>query len=221
MPGDLDKVFFTLGGAEANENAIRIAKSMTGRQKILARYRSYHGATYATITLTGDPRRWANEPGMPGVVHVLDPYHGTQRGTDDAQTALAYLEETIMLEGPETIAAFILEPVTGTNGILIPPDGYLQGVRELCDRHGILMIADEVMSGFGRTGEWFAVNHWGVVPDIITMAKGLTSSARSACRRRSTATSMSTSSTAASRTTRTRSGSPRRSRRSACTRRTA
>jgi taurine---2-oxoglutarate transaminase len=177
LPGDLDKVFFTLGGAEANENAIRIAKAVTGRQKILARYRSYHGATYATITLTGDPRRWANEPGMPGVVHVLDPYHGTERGTDDAQTALAYLEETIMLEGPETIAAFILEPVTGTNGILIPPDGYLQGVRELCDRHGILLIADEVMSGFGRTGEWFAVNHWGVVPDIITMAKGLTSSA--------------------------------------------
>ncbi len=177
MPGDLDKVFFTLGGAEANENAIRIAKAVTGRQKILARYRSYHGATYATITLTGDPRRWGNEPGMPGVVHVLDPYHGTRRGTDDAETALAYLEETIMLEGPATIAAFILEPVTGTNGILIPPDGYLQGVRELCDRHGILLIADEVMSGFGRTGEWFAVNHWGVVPDIITMAKGLTSSA--------------------------------------------
>jgi taurine--2-oxoglutarate transaminase len=177
MPGDLDKVFFTLGGAEANENAIRIARAVTGRQKILARYRSYHGATYATITLTGDPRRWGNEPGMPGVVHVLDPYHGTKRGTDDAETALAYLEETIMLEGPATIAAFILEPVTGTNGILVPPDGYLQGVRELCDRHGILLIADEVMSGFGRTGEWFAVNHWGVVPDIITMAKGLTSSA--------------------------------------------
>jgi len=177
MPGDLDKVFFTLGGAEANENAIRIAKAVTGRHKILARYRSYHGATYATITLTGDPRRWGNEPGMPGVVHVLDPYHGTKRGTDDAETALAYLEETIMLEGPSTIAAFILEPVTGTNGILIPPDGYLQGVRELCDRHGILLIADEIMSGFGRTGEWFAVNHWGVVPDIITMAKGLTSSA--------------------------------------------
>jgi taurine--2-oxoglutarate transaminase len=177
LPGDLDKVFFTLGGAEANENAIRIAKAVTGRHKILARYRSYHGATYATITLTGDPRRWGNEPGMPGVVHVLDPYHGIQRGADDAQTALAYLEETIMLEGPSTIAAFILEPVTGTNGILVPPDGYLQGVRELCDRHGILLIADEVMSGFGRTGEWFAVNHWGVVPDIITMAKGLTSSA--------------------------------------------
>jgi taurine--2-oxoglutarate transaminase len=177
LPGDIDKVFFTLGGAEANENAIRIAKAVTGRQKILARYRSYHGATYATITLTGDPRRWANEPGMPGVVHVLDPYHGTSRPVDDAETALANLEETIMLEGPSTIAAFILEPITGTNGILIPPDGYLHGVRELCDRHGILMIADEVMSGFGRTGEWFAVNHWDVVPDIMTMAKGLTSSA--------------------------------------------
>ena len=177
LPGDIDKVFFTLGGAEANENAIRIAKAVTGRHKILARYRSYHGATYATITLTGDPRRWGNEPGMPGVVHVLDPYHGAQRPVDDAASALAYLEETIVLEGAETIAAFILEPVVGTNGILIPPDGYLQGVRELCDRFGILMIADEVMAGFGRTGEWFSVNHWGVVPDIITMAKGLTSSA--------------------------------------------
>ena len=177
LPGDIDKVFFTLGGADANENAVRIAKAVTGRHKILARYRSYHGATYATISLTGDPRRWGNEPTMPGVVHVLDPYHGTTKGTDDAETALAHLEETIELEGPETIAGFILETVTGTNGILIPPDGYLQGVRELCDRHGILMIADEVMCGFGRTGEWFAVNHWNVVPDIITMAKGLTSSA--------------------------------------------
>jgi taurine--2-oxoglutarate transaminase len=176
LPGDLDKVFFTLGGAEANENAVRIAKMVTGRQKILSRYRSYHGATYAMITLTGDPRRWANEPGMPGVVHVLDPYHGTSRPMDDAETALRYLEETILLENPESIAAFILEPVTGTNGILVPPDGYLEGVREICDRYGILMIADEIMSGFGRTGEWFAVNHWGVVPDIITMAKGLTSS---------------------------------------------
>jgi taurine--2-oxoglutarate transaminase len=176
-PGDLEKTFFTLGGAEANENAIRIAKAFTGRQKILARYRSYHGATYATINLTGDPRRWANEnPPMPGIVHVLDPYRGTVRGTEDAATALATLEETIELEGPRTIAAFILETVTGTNGILIPPDGYLEGVRELCDRHGILLIADEIMCGFGRTGEWFAVNHWGVVPDLMTAAKGLTSS---------------------------------------------
>ncbi len=177
LPGDMDKVFFTLGGAEANENAIRIARAVTGRQKILARYRSYHGATYATISLTGDPRRWGNEPTMPGVVHVLDPYHGTDRPADDARTSLGYLEEVIQLEGPATIAAFIIEPVTGTNGILIPPDGYLQGVRELCDRHGILLIADEVMAGFGRTGAWFAVDHWNVVPDILTSAKGLTSSA--------------------------------------------
>jgi taurine--2-oxoglutarate transaminase len=176
-PGDLEKTFFTLGGAEANENAIRIAKAFTGRQKVLARYRSYHGATYATVNLTGDPRRWANEnPPMPGIVHVLDPWHGTERGMEDVASALANLEETIELEGPGTIAAFILEPVTGTNGVLIPPDGYLEGVRELCTRHGIVMIADEVMCGFGRTGEWFAVDHWGVVPDLMTAAKGLTSS---------------------------------------------
>jgi taurine---2-oxoglutarate transaminase len=176
LPGDMEKVFFTLGGAEAVENAIRMARAVTGRQKILARYRSYHGSTSGAITLTGDPRRWPNEPGLGGVVHVLDPYHGPFRPVDDAATALAYLEETIELEGPSTIAAFILEPVTGTNGILIPPDGYLQGVRELCDRYGILMIADEIMAGFGRTGEWFAVNHWDVVPDMMTIAKGLTSS---------------------------------------------
>jgi taurine--2-oxoglutarate transaminase len=177
FPGDIEKSFFTLGGAEANENAIRIAKAYTGRQKIMVRYRSYHGATYATINLTGDPRRWANEqPPMPGVVRVLDPYHGVQRGWDDAEAALALLEETIELEGPSTIAAFVLETITGTNGILIPPDGYLQGVRELCTRYGIVYIADEVMCGFGRTGEWFGVNHWDVVPDLITVAKGLTSS---------------------------------------------
>jgi taurine---2-oxoglutarate transaminase len=176
FPGDIEKSFFTLGGAEANENAIRIARAVTGRQKILARYRSYHGATAGSITLTGDPRRWANEPGIPGVVHVLDFYHGTSRPMDSAEATLTALEETIELEGPATIAAFILEPVTGTNGILVPPDGYLEGVRQLCDRYGILMIADEVMSGFGRTGTWFAVDHWGVVPDLITCAKGLTSS---------------------------------------------
>jgi taurine--2-oxoglutarate transaminase len=175
-PGDIDTFFFTNAGAEANENAIKIARFVTGRQKILARYRSYHGATAGSMTLTGDPRRWANEPGMPGVVHVLDPYHGIARGWESGSQSLAMLEEVIQLEGAQTIAAFILEPVTGTNGVLVPPDGYLQGVRELCTKYGILMIADEVMSGFGRTGQWFAVNHWNVVPDLITMAKGLTSS---------------------------------------------
>jgi taurine--2-oxoglutarate transaminase len=173
-PGDIDVFFFTNAGAEANENAFKIARAFTGRQKILARYRSYHGATAAAISATGDPRRWSQPP-MAGVVHVLDPYHGIQRGWESVEESLAYLEEVVQLEGAHTIAAFILEPVTGTNGILVPPDGYLQGVRALCDQHGILMIADEVMSGFGRTGAWFAVNHWNVVPDIITMAKGLTS----------------------------------------------
>src|SRR5579864_9469486 len=176
LPGDMEKVFFTLAGADASENAIKIARAVTGRSKILARYRSYHGSTGSAVQATGDPRRRANEGVTGGVVHVLDPYHGVQRGWDSAEEAMADLEETIELEGPRTIAAFILEPVTGTNGILVPPDGYLQGVRELCSKHGILMIADEVMSGFGRTGEWFAVDHWKVVPDLITMAKGLTSS---------------------------------------------
>jgi taurine---2-oxoglutarate transaminase len=174
-PGDIDVFFFTNGGAEANENAIKIARMYTGRHKILARYRSYHGGTAGAMTLTGDPRRWASEPGMPGVVHVPDPYHGIQRGWDDVELALANLEEVIQLEGPHTIAAFFLETVTGTNGILVPPDGYLEGVRGLCSKYGILMVVDEVMAGFGRTGEWFAVNHWHVVPDLLTMAKGLTS----------------------------------------------
>ena len=176
LPGDIEKVFFTLGGADANENAIKIARTVTGRPKILARYRSYHGATGNAIVATGDPRRWANEGAAAGVVHVLDPYHGIQRGWDAPEEALADLEETIQLEGPQTIAAFILEPIPGTNGVLVPPDGYLQGVRQICDRYGILMICDEVMTGFGRTGRWFAVDHWNVVPDLMTMAKGLTSS---------------------------------------------
>jgi taurine--2-oxoglutarate transaminase len=174
-PGDIDVFFFTNGGAEANENAIKLARHATGRHKILARYRSYHGATAGSMTLTGDPRRWAAEPGLPGVVHVLDPYHGLERGWESAERSLAMLEEIVQLEGPHTIAAFILESVTGTNGVLVPPDGYMQGVRDLCTKHGILMICDEVMAGFGRTGEWFAINHWNVVPDMITMAKGLTS----------------------------------------------
>src|SRR5215831_2483525 len=173
-PGDIDVFFFTNGGAEANENAIKLARLATGRHKILARYRSYHGGTAGSMMLTGDPRRWASEPGMPGVVHVLDPYHGIARGWDTAEQSLAMVEEVIQLEGPNNIAAFILESVTGTNGVLVPPDGYMQGVRELCTKHGILMICDEVMAGFGRTGEWFAIDHWNVVPDIITMAKGLT-----------------------------------------------
>jgi taurine--2-oxoglutarate transaminase len=175
-PGDIDTFFFTNGGAEANENAIKIARFFTGRHKILARYRSYHGATAGAIALTGDPRRWAVEPGLPGVVRVLDPYHGIERGWESAESSLNMIDETIQLEGPHTIAAFILEPVTGTNGILVPPDGYLEGVRKLCDKYGILMIADEVMSGFGRTGKWFAVDHWNVVPDLLCIAKGLTSS---------------------------------------------
>ncbi len=173
-PGDIDAFFFTNGGAEANENAIRLARLATGRHKILARYRSYHGGSAGSLTLTGDPRRWASEPGIPGVVHVLDPYHGIERGWDTAQQSLSMIEEVIQLEGPQTIAAFILESVTGSNGVLVPPDGYMQGVRALCDKYGIMMICDEVMAGFGRTGEWFAINHWKVVPDIITMAKGLT-----------------------------------------------
>lgn len=175
-PGDIDTFFFTNGGADANENAIKIARQFTGRHKILARYRSYHGGTAGSMALTGDPRRWAAEPGMPGVIRVFDPYHGIERGWDTTEQALRTIEEVIQLEGPQTIAAFILETVTGSNGILVPPDGYMQGVREICTKHGILMIADEVMAGFGRTGKWFAVEHWGVVPDLICMAKGLTSS---------------------------------------------
>jgi taurine---2-oxoglutarate transaminase len=173
-PGDINVFFFTNGGAEANENAIKIARAYTGRQKILARYRSYHGGTAGAMAATGEPRSWSQPP-MPGFVHVLDPYHGIERGWDTADASLRNLEEVVQLEGPHTIAAFILEPVTGTNGVLVPPEGYLQGVRALCDKYGILMIADEVMTGFGRTGAWFAVNHWNVVPDLITMAKGLTS----------------------------------------------
>lgn len=174
-PGDIDAFFFTNGGAEANENAIRIARLFTGRHKIGARYRSYHGGTAGALTLTGDPRRWAADPGIPGVFRIPDFYHGLQRGSDSVEAVLIQTEEVLQLEGAQTVAAIIVEPITGTNGILIPPDGYIQGLRSLCDKYGIMMIADEVMSGFGRTGEWFSVDHWKVVPDLITMAKGLTS----------------------------------------------
>ena len=174
-PGDIEAFFFTNGGAEANENAIRIARMFSGRHKIGARYRSYHGGTAGALTLTGDPRRWAAEPGIPGVFRIPDFYHGIQRGSETTEEVLARTEETLELEGAKTVAAIIVEPVVGTNGVLIPPDGYMQGLRALCDKYGILLIADEVMAGFGRTGEWFSVNHWNVVPDLISMAKGLTS----------------------------------------------
>jgi taurine--2-oxoglutarate transaminase len=183
--GALNKILFTLGGADANENAIKLARGYTKRHKILARYRSYHGATAGAMAATGDPRRAAWEPNlMTGVVHFLDPYryrstfHRTNPDIPEEEFARDYvnhLEEIILYEGPESIAAILMESVTGTNGIIIPPDGYMQGVRALCDKYGIVMIADEVMSGFGRTGKWFAVEHWDVVPDIMTMAKGLTS----------------------------------------------
>jgi taurine---2-oxoglutarate transaminase len=179
-PGDLDMVFFTNGGAEATENAIRMARLHTGRHKVLAAYRSYHGATTGSITLTGDPRRWPSEPAAPGIVHFWGPYayrsaFFAQDEAEESERALAHLADVFMVEGAHTIAAVVLEPVVGTNGILVPPPGYLAGVRELCDRHGVLLIADEVMSGFGRCGEWFAVDHWGVVPDLICFAKGVNS----------------------------------------------
>ena len=179
-PGNINTFYYTLGGAEANENAIRAAKQFTGRQKIMARYRSYHGGTNATMQLTGDPRRWPNEPGMPGVVRVMDPhpYDYSFGKTDEEITKnnLQYVEEVIQYEGPHTIAAMIIETVTGTNGVLPPPKGYLQGLRALTKKHGILLICDEVMAGFGRTGKLYAFEHGDIVPDMVTMAKGLTSS---------------------------------------------
>jgi taurine--2-oxoglutarate transaminase len=178
-PGDLTMSFFTNGGAEANENAIKLARWHTGRQKIIARYRSYHGATAGAITLTGDPRRWPAEPGIPGVVRMLDPYtYRCPAGHPDPCPVCSggpHLEEILQYEGAHTVAAVILETVVGTNGIIVPPDGYLQSIRETCDRHGILLICDEVMAGFGRTGKWFACENWDVVPDILTVAKGINS----------------------------------------------
>jgi taurine--2-oxoglutarate transaminase len=174
-PGDIDIFFFTNGGAEANENAVRIARTVTGRQKVLVRYRSYHGATAGAISLTGDPRRWASEPGVPGIVRAPDFHKWGRRAPEPLDVCVRELEDVIRYEGGANIAAFVVETVVGTNGLLIPPDGYMKAVREICDRHGILLVADEVMSGFGRTGRWFAIDHFGVVPDIMTMAKGLTS----------------------------------------------
>ena len=179
-PGDLDVVFFTNGGAEATENAVRLARLHTGRHKVLTAYRSYHGATAAAITMTGDPRRWGSEPGAPGFVKFQGPYlyrspfHATTEA-EECERALAHLDDVLMFEGAATVAAILVETVVGTNGILVPPDGYLAGLRERCDRHGIMLVCDEVMAGFGRCGEWFAVDRWGVVPDLIPFAKGVNS----------------------------------------------
>ena len=178
--GDLDMVFFTNGGAEATENAVRMARLHTGRHKVLNHYRSYHGGTNGAITLTGDPRRWPSEPGMPGVVKFWGPYayrsafHSSSEA-EECERALAHLDDVLMVEGAQNVAAIIIETVIGTNGILVPPDGYLAGIRERCDRHGIVMICDEVMSGFGRCGEWFAFQKWGVQPDLVCFAKGVNS----------------------------------------------
>ena len=177
-PGDLNKVFFTLGGAEANENAVKFARQYTGRQKILARYVSYHGATYGAVTLSGDYRRPPVEPGIPGVIHCFDPYcYRCVFGyTPDIchRECITHIEQMIQYENPDTVAALIMEGLTGSNGILVPPDDYWPRLREITRKYGILLISDEVMSGFGRTGRWFAVDHWDVVPDIMTIAKGLT-----------------------------------------------
>jgi taurine--2-oxoglutarate transaminase len=178
-PGNLKKTFFTLGGAEANENAIKIARFYTGRHKILARYRSYHGATHGSIALTGDYRRLAVEPTMPGGVHFLDPFCYRcpfgQNKVSCKRECISHLEEVILYEGPDKIAAVIMEGVVGSNGLIIPPDDYWPRVREICNHYGILLISDEVMSGWGRTGKWFAVDNWSVTPDMITTAKGITS----------------------------------------------
>jgi taurine---2-oxoglutarate transaminase len=178
-PGDLRMSFFTNGGAEANENAIKLARWYTGRSKIIVRYRSYHGATAGAISLTGDPRRWPAEPGLPGIVRMFDPYtYRCPAGHPDpcpVCTGAPHLEEILQYEGPQNVAAVMLETVTGTNGIIVPPDGYLRSIREVCDRYGIVLIFDEVMAGFGRTGRWFACDHWDVAPDIITLAKGINS----------------------------------------------
>ena len=180
-PGDLSRCFMTIGGTEANEAAIKIAHQYTGRQKIISRYPAYHGGTASSMTASaGDPRNWFQVLGGTGIVTVPQPYpyrcfFGTTNPTDCAMRTVEYTRRVIEMEGGDRhIAAIILEPITGANGVLVPPDEYLPALREICDDFGVLMICDEVMTGFGRTGKWFAVDHWDVVPDILTMAKGLT-----------------------------------------------
>jgi taurine--2-oxoglutarate transaminase len=179
-PGDLNRVFFTNGGADANEHAVRMARLHTGRNKVLSTYRSYHGGTHLAINLTGDPRRWPSDTASSGTVHFFGPFpyrspFNSTNEQEECERGLAHLESVITLEGPATIAAIILEPIPGTAGVMLPPAGYLQGVRKLCDRYGIVFIADEVMSGFGRAGRWFAIEHSDVVPDLLTFAKGVNS----------------------------------------------
>lgn len=178
-PDNMAKVFFTNAGAEANENAIKIAKMVTGKNKIFSGYMSYHGATYGAANLTGENRRFPSEPGIPGFVKFWNPYSYRAPGnfqTEEEITEyyLHQLEQQIIYEGADNVAAIFQETVVGSNGILIPPKGWLEGVRALCDKYGIMMVADEVMSGWGRTGEWFAVDNWDIKPDIITFAKGAT-----------------------------------------------
>lgn len=179
MPDNMGKVFFTNGGADANENAVKIARMYTGRNKIFSRYRSYHGSTYGAGNLTGEPRRYPLEPGIPGFVKFFDPYiyrdnlpFATEKEASDFY--VKKLREQVIYEGPESVAAIVMETVTGSNGVIIPPDGYLQGVRKICDEFGIMMICDEVMAGFGRTGKMFAFQNWDVKPDIVSFAKGVT-----------------------------------------------
>lgn len=179
MPENMGKVFFTNAGADANENAIKIARMYTGRNKIFSRYRSYHGSSFGAGNLTGEPRRFALEPGVPGFVKFRDPYKYRDNlpfETDEEYTeyCLKLLEEQILYENPDNVAAVIMETITGTNGIIIPPEGYLPGVRKICDKYGILMVCDEVMAGWCRTGEMFAFQNFGVKPDIVTFAKGVT-----------------------------------------------
>jgi taurine--2-oxoglutarate transaminase len=180
-PGDLNRTFFSTGGAEANETAFKMAKDLTGRQMVCARHRSYHGSTYGAMTLSGYSAGWAFQPGVPGVIHapICDPYHCRHapeggRCNDCGEHCADELEQVLIENGPHRIAAIFLEPIVGSLGVIVPGDGYLQRVREMCDRYGILMVADEVMTGFGRTGRWFACDHWGVVPDIMTLAKAAT-----------------------------------------------
>ncbi|MGX1512327.1 aspartate aminotransferase family protein [Streptomyces collinus] len=179
-PGDLDKIFFTNGGADAVEHALRMARLHTGRPKVLSAYRSYHGGTQQAVNVTGDPRRWASDSGTAGVVHFWAPFLYRSRfyaetEEQECARALEHLETTIAFEGPGTVAAIVLETIPGTAGIMMPPAGYLAGVREICDKYGIVFVLDEVMAGFGRTGTWFAADLYDVVPDLMTFAKGVNS----------------------------------------------